>query len=1292
MINAVAHRVIFSLIFLPILSGAGSGLLAQIPAEAADRYHDVLRCVNRGEAREAIRLGTILIREKPDLLRTYRLVATAFIKDSAVSEGRRFFDSLLALEPKRAGAHYGRSAILASGHDLAGAEKELKQCIELRPDFHDAYMRLANIPEASEHFDTIASWMQRRLAVDNKQGALHMGIGILRWRMRDLESGLQEFVRSLEIDSSAPIVYYHKGVVEQQMGRISDAQASFYRGCSVASIMHDLEYEAALTGLVGYTYDDLREPERATKQINKALILARSLADRRSEMFHTGALANSLRAQRRLEEALAAYDRALEMAVELQEIKYQEMTLGNKIAGLSDLERNEEAAVCGERALRMATARGDSIAVARYALNTGAAYANRAMYEAALNCFYRALDIYETAGMRSDALMTQANIGIALNSQGRNLETIETLERALRIARGSADKKSGMAACSAVGTAYGNIGMYDKADMYFRKALQSAFDINDAIMIVTQFGNIGLIAKKRGMLDTSIAYITRAIEDGGKYLDTRGVIANQNNLANVFQDRGDYSKALQLQEEALRLSEKIGAHNLTATILENIGTSYDKLGDPGIALNYYRRASHLALRIGAGKSIITSLKSIGIMYERLGRDSLSLEAYREAICLAREMGFRDVETFALMATGVVFMRMGDYPRALQHYVPAFGMYLEAGNLDGLGTLFVHIGEVMRDLHEFDASLDFLQKAESIARRLKDPIMAHDAQVRRGDIARRLKRYDEAIEWYEKSTRELESVRNTLRSESDRTSFLDRHSDAYELLVLAALDAGRTDDAYEYLQRFRAAGAREAAQAIRQSLRADMPPVELRGLHALEFRIRELYAQLGNGEVLSNTAMRGKAEHELQTSLDGHATLLASIERRRPRWSNATGAAGRLDIRAVQRMLPRGSILVEYFTNEESSDAWILRGDSVFFVELPLTSVELAEKITRLRRPFAEVREGKNLADVGFDVSLAGNLYKDIFAPLEKHLSPGAPLLIVPDGPLHFLPFELLVTEDARMRGEPGVLFSEYEGLRYLIEKYPISYLPGSGLLAVVMDSASGAGAMEGKLLGFGAPFLGTLKNAAAARADNTVSEISLRAGGKYRFRELASKDVAEVAAMMTPSDLHMGKDATEARLKERARHYPNLYISSHAVADERRPLYSFVVLAQDSAGREDGFLNAHEVFNLNLNADLVTLSACETGLGKLSRGEGVVGLTRAFLCAGARSLLMSLWSVDERSTRMMPVFYRNLTAGHSKVEALRMAKLELLRTRIGGISYAHPFLWAPFVLSGNPGAEGRAKE
>lgn len=130
-------------------------------------------------------------------------------------------------------------------------------------------------------------------------------------------------------------------------------------------------------------------------------------------------------------------------------------------------------------------------------------------------------------------------------------------------------------------------------------------------------------------------------------------------------------------------------------------------------------------------------------------------------------------------------------------------------------------------------------------------------------------------------------------------------------------------------------------------------------------------------------------------------------------------------------------------------------------------------------------------------------------------------------------------------------------------------------------------------------------------------------------------------------------------------------------------MYSRIVFALDDDPKEDGFLHAYEVLNLSLNANLVTLSACETGLGKLSRGEGLIGLTNAFLYAGASSVLVSLWSVDESTGLIMKYFYQNLKDGMNKTKALQKAKLSLLETHKKGMSFAHPFLWAPFVLMGS---------
>jgi len=177
--------------------------------------------------------------------------------------------------------------------------------------------------------------------------------------------------------------------------------------------------------------------------------------------------------------------------------------------------------------------------------------------------------------------------------------------------------------------------------------------------------------------------------------------------------------------------------------------------------------------------------------------------------------------------------------------------------------------------------------------------------------------------------------------------------------------------------------------------------------------------------------------------------------------------------------------------------------------------------------------------------------------------------------------------------------------------------------------------------------------------------------------------------MIKKSKMYVGNNATEENVKKESGNFSLLHFSAHGLLDEKRPLYSGVVLALEDEEKDDGLLQTYEIFNLDLNADLVTLSACNTGLGKLHRGEGLIGLTRAFMYAGAKSVLVSLWSVhDQSTTSLMKNFYKNLIEkGLNPKKALREAKLQLLRdsSEIQGneILYSNPFFWAPFVLIGD---------
>jgi CHAT domain-containing protein len=268
------------------------------------------------------------------------------------------------------------------------------------------------------------------------------------------------------------------------------------------------------------------------------------------------------------------------------------------------------------------------------------------------------------------------------------------------------------------------------------------------------------------------------------------------------------------------------------------------------------------------------------------------------------------------------------------------------------------------------------------------------------------------------------------------------------------------------------------------------------------------------------------------------------------------------------------------------------------------------------------------------------------------------ILIVPDGILHYLPFEALSPQ-------PG---------RFLVEDFTIDYAPSVSVFASLRPARA---ARAYDLLAYGDPVF--------SPAEAVQMRSVYRSAGISLSRLPNTKtEVEEIGALFPPAreKLRLGLEATEASVKaERLGAYRLIHFATHAVIDERVPARSGIVLSLVNTGQEDGILRASEIFNLDLNADLVTLSACRTGLGKVVRGEGMIGLTRAILYAGASSVLVSLWEVNDLTTpALMKSFYASLRDGQSVAEALREAKITMIHS--DRPAHRHPHFWAPFIVSG----------
>jgi CHAT domain-containing protein len=370
----------------------------------------------------------------------------------------------------------------------------------------------------------------------------------------------------------------------------------------------------------------------------------------------------------------------------------------------------------------------------------------------------------------------------------------------------------------------------------------------------------------------------------------------------------------------------------------------------------------------------------------------------------------------------------------------------------------------------------------------------------------------------------------------------------------------------------------------------------------------------------------------------------------------------LTLKQVQELLDPEQTLLEYFVTDDEVFIWVVEKDRLNFQRVALRRTELTRQVKALREMISNLGNPQQLNEV------SASLYREVIQPAIPHIT-GKELIIVPHNVLHYLPFQALQSTDGR----------------YLIEKYPVEYLSSASLLQFTKEKRK---AMGDKVLALGNPDLGDPK-------------LNL---------QFAEVEANKIKSFYPQSTVLLEKDATEEKAKALLPQNDIVHFATHAQLNENDPLSSAILLAR--GGKEDGRLEVREIFGMDLHANLVVLSACETGLGKLSSGDELVGLTRAFIYAGTPSVVASLWNVDDSSTAaLMASFYKNLKT-MSKVEALRQAQLELIkgqassdllaRRGIGGVgrlgetpssdlpapsslsvSTSHPYFWAPFILVGD---------
>lgn len=841
---------------------------------------------------------------------------------------------------------------------------------------------------------------------------------------------------------------------------------------------------------------------------------------------------------------------------------------------------------------------------------------------------------------------------LALYEDGKKRITAKEIAAGVAAWRGAAEEakeegKRWLAAwfLSKVGSALGELLRWSEADAAYGEAIEQVEQGRLWAIAAHLLREWGATFEKRSEWSRAEGCFRRSLECDHKLASESLEIAlSLHQMGGVARQRGELAKAGGYHRRSLAIRERLAPGSLEiASSLNNLGILASWRGDLATAEKYYRRSLAIREKLAAESfDVAASLNNLGVVAWKRGDLATAEEHYRRSLQIGEKPFLNSPEVLRDMA------------------VPVFG-YFERSLLLSLDARIPDDGDVAVAERYFQRAVTILEKLGPA------PPGLAEAQYNLGRAKRLQRRFATAAERLCRAVDTLEIQRGRLGG-ADTTVFGATSASYYAACVGARIESGKQEEAFRSLERGRARAFLEQL-AERHDLAASELPAEIATRRKeLASAYDETQSALSDLDPIHDKARLNELEDKLRDIRSLQDELAVRMRRESPRYASLHEPQT-LDLAAARRALDPGTVLLSYAVDEDATYLLVIqsarvRGKGITAFSLPVGEKDLRAAIATFRNLLQNPGSDRRALS-----AQAQKLYDLLLRPAERRLAGAARLLVSPDGPLHILPFAALVRKGS-----------------YLAEWKPIhSVLSASVYAEIVRSRRPSVGPAQFPLAAFGAPVYPRLsKKRDEVPAANLEVATAVRRGLSLDPLPSSQQEVEGIASLFPEARTFLGSEATEEKVKAIASQARLLHFACHGLLDEHSPLDSALALTipeKPAPGQDNGLLQAWEIFeSLRLDADLVTLSACDSGLGKEMGSEGMIGLTRAFQFAGARSVLASLWSVSDVSTAdLMNRFYGHLRAGTAKDEALQAAQVELIRSS----EFSHPYYWAAFQLVGD---------
>ncbi len=947
--------------------------------------------------------------------------------------------------------------------------------------------------------------------------------------------------------------------------------------------------------------------------------------------------------------------------------------------------------------------------------NIGLCLIDLGKYNQALKKLKKALEIeLKTLGENHPhTAMTYSNIGLCLVRLGKYYLALENYKKAIKIDLNTLGENHPNLASSysSMGACLMNLGAYNKAFIYHEKALSiylEAFGILSR-EVATCYSNIGDYWKETGNYDEAINNYTKSLEIDLKIFakDHPDISSNYNNIGSCLLYKGKSNEALSYYQKSLQMALKgLGKkHPKVAVSYNNIGTCFMEMNKPEIALDYF----HLALKIDYEVYGRNHPKTNTVL-SNIGNALLNQKYFDQALSYFKKVVTYDYSIFGqyhpkiaitLNNIATCYSNQEKYDTALIYHTKALKVRIKS-----LGSYhpetaesYCNIAAVSHQLDKVDNSVFFAQKAIiSTVNHFKNEDIFSNPKLENINskinllIALNFKAtflkslYNKKSERYliaSFKTHQLATqLMDTLRFDIGRNN-IQQLNDVYLEVYEGSIDTAHklfqntNDSSYLYLafafaEKSKTFFLQKALRENEAKYFANIPDslIQLEKKLKVERSFYHKKLMLANTQKdSSKTALFQDYFFLKNQQID---SLIIHLESKYPQYYELKYKISIPSVNKLQRDLhDKSTSLIEYFVGNKAVFIFVIKKNHFHFFRIDKNPL-LNKNIASLRHAISEYRESRNTE---FSI-YANQLWKQLIQPIENVINTSKDrvipkLIIIPDGQLHYLPFEVLIEEEKHL--EKSVHSeTDYKELPYLIKKFTISYSLSANLWASNLKHEA---QREAQCLAF------------APTYESSTSSIANKGKlDKLRTIQLSNlpgalKEVKTIAGL-AEGNFFYGKDATEANFKKHADKYQVIHLSMHGIVDDDNPDNSKLLFASSKDSIQDNSLHVYELYNMHIPSDLIVLSACETGLGKLEQGEGMISLARAFIYAGSPSLVMSLWNISDRNTApIMENFYRALADGISKDEALRVAKLKYIES--ADKYAAHPYFWSAFIPMGN---------